>query len=180
MLRVPPDSCGRAASGIFNRARRLTPMVKRWRARSHRVAASVIQKGISSMSLRVLLAIPLAAFLVACDRYGTKPVDKLLSPVAPSASIAGTHRLWTDADRTTPGRVHRRAGATRFHRALELRPIRGCRTARADLRRDQQRWRNSYFHAGRGVRWGYRPSSKRARSCSDRGSRMQSDCPGRR
>ena len=56
------------------------------------------------MMPRLFIAVPLAALLVACDRYSAGSADKPLSPVAPSVSMATINRLSTAADATTHGR----------------------------------------------------------------------------
>jgi len=56
------------------------------------------------MMLRVVLAIPLTALMVACDRSSVAPADQFQTPVAPSAAIVTTNDGSMVGARTTQGR----------------------------------------------------------------------------
>ena len=47
------------------------------------------------MKVRVFLAVPLAALMIACGRNNVAPAGDLLTPVAPSAAISTTNALGT-------------------------------------------------------------------------------------
>jgi plastocyanin len=56
------------------------------------------------MMLRVALALPLLALMIACDRSTVAPADRLSTPVAPSAAIVTTNGASTVGAHTTQGR----------------------------------------------------------------------------
>ena len=56
------------------------------------------------MKVRVLLAVSLAAFMIACGRNNAVPAGDLVTPVAPSAAITTTNGVSVVGALATPGR----------------------------------------------------------------------------